>query len=570
MRFSGVMALVVVVGALGAGAYYAKERLAATTAAPSAQYATAVATKGTMVADVLGYGSLQPVVEAPLHVQASGQVQKIDVQQGDVVHKGEVLAQLTNSQLVSQIAKDKLAVQKALQTLADALDVSASQAMTVSANSSIPVTAPQTGRLEGITLAVGSSVKQGDPVGTIVDDKQVVMDINLVPYDEAHAAVGDPVQVRFSQFAGYVTGTLTSVASNPVPRSSGFTYPAKVTLQNPGLLVKGMSGRVTITENGAPYPVGTATLSGYGKSTTVVSPITGTVEKLAAQANSWVTSGQTLMTLGGPSATSAIDAERTSVTNAESTLKQAEQQEASLTVTSALNGTVGYLFLQAGETVKAGQVFGQVFNSTSMTLTIHVSELQISSVHTGQSVLVTTPGIPGKVFDGKVASISTTGTSQNGLATFGVQISVAATSGLKPGMTADARIVVATVKNALLVPVEAVLPQGTGAEVEILKSGKLAAMPVKVGLVNSTQAQILSGLQPGDVVVTGAAGSVPGAVASGTTTRKTSTSTTVSKASTGTASSGTAPTRRPGPAAAVGKGNSLPSTQSAFRIKGTT
>lgn len=510
MRLRGIVALVIVLAALAAGGYYAKQRLTKATAAPAPEYATAKAETGTMVADVLGYGTLSPVLEAPLQVSASGTVEKVDVQQGQTVHTGEVLAQLSNPQLGAQITQDEQALQNATQNLADALDVPVSQAMSTAADSAIPVIAPQSGRVQDLHVQIGSSVKQGDPLASIVDDKEVTMDINLLPYDEAHAQVGDPVVVRFSKFAGHVDGQLTQVAANPAPSSTGFVYPSVVTLPNPGLLTPGLMGQVIITENGAPYPVpGEVAISGYGQATAVSSPITGTVQTLTAQANSWVDSGQTIMTLGGPAAISAIEQLRTAVINAQNTLGQDEREQASLTVTSTLNGTVGYLYLQPGQRVQSGQNFGEVFNSQNMDLSIQVSELQISSVHVGQKVEVTTPGLPGKVFRGTVASINTIGNSQNGLSTFGVQVNVAATSGLRPGMTADARIVVATVHNALMVPVEAVLPNGTGAEVEILRNGELATVPVRVGLVNDTEAQILSGLQPGAVVVTGAAGGVP-------------------------------------------------------------
>lgn len=518
MRLRGVIALVVVLAALAAGGYYAKQRLLKATAPPAPQYATAKAVLGTMVADVLGYGTLNPVVEAPLQISAAGTVEKVDVAQGDTVHQGEVLAQLSNQSLVNQIAQDETAVQNAMQTLADTLDVPVSQAMSTSADSAIPVIAPQSGRLQNLSLQVGSPVKQGAQVGTIVNDKQVTMNVNLVPFDEANAQVGDPVTVRFSNFSGSVTGQISQIAPNPEPTSAGFVYPAIITLPNPGLLAPGLQGQVVITENGTPYPIpGKVAISGYGQSTQVDSPITGTVESLAAQANAWVVGGTTIMTLGGPAAISAIEQDRTAVLNAENTLSQAEQQQASLTVTSTLNGTVGYLYLQPGQRVQSGQDFGEIFNAQNMDLTIQVSELQIASVNMGQKVEVTTPGLPGRVFAGTVASINTIGSAQNGLSTFGVHINVGATSGLRPGMTADARIVIATVPNALMVPVEAVLPQGTGAEVEILQAGKLETVSVKVGLVNDTQAQILSGLQPGEVVVTGAAGTIPAAAATSTT-----------------------------------------------------
>jgi HlyD family secretion protein len=510
MRVRGLVALLLVAGLLAGGGYYARRRLAAAAAQPAAPvYATAQVTRGPLVADVLGFGPLQPDFLAPLTAPTAGTVDQVFVHQGDVVHKGQVLAKLSNPELANRIQQDQVRLQKDLQALAAALGVPVDQALAASANvASIPVDAPQTGRVVKWHVAVGDSVHQGDTLAEIVDDSRVVIDTGLVPYDFQRAAVGDAVTVHFDDFAGEgVAGTITSISPNPVPDKGGFfVYPATITLVNPGLLQPGMQGEATIHTATGDYPLPKPVrITGYGQSTVVVSPVAGTVQGLAVQENGWVQKGQRLATLGGPDALTAVAQARAQVDADQTTLQEDQQTERQLTVTSDLDGTVGAWFVQPGQRVGQGQPLGTVFNSQSMNLTIQVSELQVANVQPGQQVIVTVPGLPGKTFRGRVTGVDTMGAVQNGLATFGVHIAVDATSGLRPGMTADARIVVQTVPDAVLVPVEAVIQQGSQAEVEVLRDGRPVAVPVTVGLVNDRYAQITSGLEPGETVITGMA-----------------------------------------------------------------
>ncbi len=520
MRARGVVALLLVLGILGGGIYLARQRLTGAAAKPAApQYATATVSQGPLVADVLGFGPLQPDFLAPLQASASGTVSQAMVQQGDVVHKGEVLAVLTDPQLGATIQKDQVTLQQDEQALASALGVPVARAMQDSvAAGGIPVTAPQTGRATEVDVQVGSAVKQGEVLAKIVDDSHVIIQAGLVSYDYQVASVGDRVTVRFDQFDGDVAGTITSISPNPTPENGYLVYPATITLVNPGLLAPKDQGYLTIyTQTGQYTLPSEVSISDYGQSTVVSSPVDGTVENVTVQQNGWVQQGQDLMTIGGPSATTAIAQLRAQVTQDQTTLADDEQTQKDLTVVSTLDGTVGNWFVQTGQRVQQGQPLGTVFNSQSMNLTIQVNELQVANVHPGQQVVVTAPGLPGKTFTGRVTGVDTMGNTQNGLATFGVHIAVDATAGLLPGMTADARIVVQSVADAIQVPIEAVVQQGTQAEVELLQDGRPVAVPVTVGLVNDQDAQITSGLQAGETVITGMAGqSLPGLGQAGT------------------------------------------------------
>ncbi len=511
VRVRGLVAGALVLAAVGGGAYYARKRLAVAAAPAKPVYAVAHAHRGTMVADVVGFGPLNPQFANGLQIPVTGTVVKVDVHQGSVVHRGEVLATLRNPSIVDTIQQDKVRLQRDEQALATTAGVPLSQVSGVQPNRGITVYAPQTGRVVHLKAAQGQTVTSGQVLATVVDDAKVVMQAGLVPYDYQVAAVGDPVTVRFSQFAGHVDGVITAISPNPTPSQGVVTYPATIQLQNPGLVTPGLKGRVTIQTPHGTYTLPHKTVvSGYGRSTVINAPVAGTVQSVGVQDNGWVTNGQPLLVLGGSGAVTAIEQAQATVAQDLTTLHIDEQHLKALTVRSKLNGVVGFLNLNAGESVNSGQFFGNVFNNSSMNLNINVDELQVANVHAGQPVEITSPGLPGRVFQGRVQNVASMGqNSQNGLATFSVAITVSHTSALKPGMTADARIVIRTVKNALLVPVWALIQQGTHTEVEVLQDGAPQPVRVKVGLVNSHWAQILSGLKSGAPVVTGMAGQAP-------------------------------------------------------------
>ena len=76
---------------------------------------------------------------------------------------------------------------------------------------------------------------------------------------------------------------------------------------------------------------------------------------------------------------------------------------------------------------------------------------------------------------------------------------------LLSGMTAEVEVVAAEARNALLVPVEALREMSPGEyAVFVVKSdGELEMRPVEVGLMDFTNAEILDGLELGDIVSVG-------------------------------------------------------------------
>jgi multidrug efflux pump subunit AcrA (membrane-fusion protein) len=133
-----------------------------------------------------------------------------------------------------------------------------------------------------------------------------------------------------------------------------------------------------------------------------------------------------------------------------------------------------------------------------------VDEIDIMKVSQGEPATITVDAIPNKTFTGKVQFISPFGALSSSVVKFTTFIAVDPTDApLKGGLTATATITAANEKNVLLVPVSYILTTRNGSMVMVLNSqtGNPERRQIKVGVQTSEYAEVLSGLQEGDKVV---------------------------------------------------------------------
>ena len=77
-----------------------------------------------------------------------------------------------------------------------------------------------------------------------------------------------------------------------------------------------------------------------------------------------------------------------------------------------------------------------------------------------------------------------------------------ATKSLTPGSFAKVKLVLGEDENALLVPNTVIIPQGRKKQIFLFKGGKAMPAEVVTGVRDSTNIQILQGVNPGDTVIT--------------------------------------------------------------------
>jgi HlyD family secretion protein len=195
-------------------------------------------------------------------------------------------------------------------------------------------------------------------------------------------------------------------------------------------------------------------------------------------------------------------------------------------IVSPVDGTVVSRNITVGQTVAASFQTPTLFliasDLTKMEVDASVSESDIGRVSNGSTASFSVEAYPDHPFQGLVTEVRQAPQTVQNVVTYDVVINAPNPDRLlKPGMTANVHITVDARQNALIVPDQALRfsPGASGGgggrqggvgqdRVWVLQSGQPVQVPVKVGLNNGTQAEILSGnLQPGDrVIVSGTAG----------------------------------------------------------------
>ncbi len=212
----------------------------------------------------------------------------------------------------------------------------------------------------------------------------------------------------------------------------------------------------------------------------------------------------------GYASPSVVEEARSGVDGLKANLEALESEVASSEI-SLKNATVRAPFdgIVAARSVEPGQIIGA--GSPLMTIVdLDVMEMQGNAVIStgpliavGQSVKVVADGLSERSFDGIVDRINPVASS--GTRTIPVYIRIDNEGGpLRGGMFATGEIVVDARDDALAMPVEAIREDAEGDYVLRIKDGKLERAGVEQGKTWNAgrMVDIVSGLQPGDTVVT--------------------------------------------------------------------
>jgi RND family efflux transporter MFP subunit len=133
-------------------------------------------------------------------------------------------------------------------------------------------------------------------------------------------------------------------------------------------------------------------------------------------------------------------------------------------------------------------------------LAIPVPESFVHYVHLGDQVSVQVPSL-GKTFPGTVSRFSVEVTDDT--RTMHTEVDIQNKDGLLvPGLYAEATVVLEKLNDALAVPLQAVDHDGDASMVDVVgPSGKVETRQVKLGLQTATDAAVLAGLNPGEMIV---------------------------------------------------------------------
>lgn len=259
----------------------------------------------------------------------------------------------------------------------------------------------------------------------------------------------------------------------------------------------------------------------------------------------------------------SISAANFGVQSAEASLKESRENLNKTSIFAPVDGTISKLSVEKGERVvgtemMAGTEVMRLANLNEMEVSVDVSESDIIRVTVGDTAMIEIDAYLNREFIGVVTEIANSANSSQAMTTdqvtnFTVKVRIARDSykdlipadkptfsPFRPGMSATVEIQTKKMYDVTAVPVQAVTTRDTNATnsaeatnviveedqdtdekaskskpgsgskktaihecVFIIKDGKVSLRPVKTGIQDNLNIQILEGLKPGEEVVTG-------------------------------------------------------------------
>jgi HlyD family secretion protein len=191
------------------------------------------------------------------------------------------------------------------------------------------------------------------------------------------------------------------------------------------------------------------------------------------------------------------------ISQAESALEIARLNLADALLVAPFDGVVSAVNLRLGEPAPAALPAVALADLSRFFLDVLVDEVDVASVAVGQPVSVTLDALPDLVLPAAIERIAPAAQANAGVVSYPVRLALSgAADALRGGMTATAAIVVAEVRDVVLVPNWAVRrDRDTGqAFVGVLRAGAIEDVPVVLGLRDEEYSQVLEGLAAGDIV----------------------------------------------------------------------
>ncbi|SDF42514.1 efflux RND transporter periplasmic adaptor subunit [Sporolituus thermophilus] len=179
------------------------------------------------------------------------------------------------------------------------------------------------------------------------------------------------------------------------------------------------------------------------------------------------------------------------------------QPNTHMAVRAQFGGTVLEKQVLPGAYIMPGEKLYAVSDLSSVWLYVDLYEKDVANVQVGQTVTVTTPAYPGETFTGVVSFINPV--LDDATRTVKVRVEMANPAGkLKPNMFAQATIKV-PLGETVVIPASSLLDTGKRKIVFVAQGeDTFVKRDIVIGQEANGYIQVLSGLQPGEVVVTAA------------------------------------------------------------------
>ncbi len=446
--------LIVVMLAGGGGYGYYKWRQTQTSGTQTQTLQTATVRQGDLIIRASGTGTLIAVTESDLVFGVSGKLKSLQVEVGDKVEAGQLLAELDDSTQETAVAQAK---QNLLELTSPAAIASAQQSV-----------AQYQQDIYNDEIALANLTTKYNQA--LIDDAYAAYVIAKDNYEKALERNADALKL--------------SQDDPKYARAYQDVYDYQLAMKN----ALGIYNLYTGYSNPAKVAEAKAQVA---------------LDKANLQEAQYYLAALT----GGEVPEDATGTALAQLNQAKLDLQSAEDDLEATKLYAPFAGMVMAINAQVGESVGSTSAVLTLADLSKANIQFYMDESDWSNIKVGYDVEVTFDALPDQVFTGKVIEVmpslvTVQGSSMiEGLAQLDSSIEEIQ---LPVYVAASVDVIAAQAKNAILVPVEALHEISTGKyAVFVMKNGTPTLTMVEVGLKTDTFAEIKSGLSVRDVVTTG-------------------------------------------------------------------
>ena len=451
---------------------------------PSAQ--TVVVTRGSVTGAVETTGTVSATESIDLGFSRGGTIGTLPVSVGSQVATGQVLATLSNGDLVAARDGAQAALEAQQAKLADL----------------------QAGARPEELATARIAVEQAIESGYIAADDAVH---NKVDQFINNPRTVQPTLTFLTTNQQITTDTLAlRVSAESMLSSWHDTLPELSNVLDTDLIADAKTARDHLDDVNALLDAAAASLTSaipantnssavlYGYQTNIAAARANVSAALAT-----LNSAEGHLALDVAGATSdQVAAQEAAVAAAQASLDAANVDLAHSVIRAPIAVTIVRQDGNTGEVVAAGQSFISLNSNAHFEVKTLVSEVDMAKIKVGQTATVRLDAYPDSTFSATVVAIDPSATITSGVPAYKVTVQFTdADARIKAGLTANLSIDIGGANDTLVVPQSAIITQGTQTYVLVIKGSVRTLTPVVVGTIdNSGNAQIVSGISEGDRV----------------------------------------------------------------------
>ena len=175
-------------------------------------------------------------------------------------------------------------------------------------------------------------------------------------------------------------------------------------------------------------------------------------------------------------------------------------QIAKTEIRAPFDGIVGLKYVSEGSYISSATSIATLQNILAVKIDFSIPEKYVNDILRESEITFTVPGTE-KKYKGRIFAIEPKIDPTTRTVTMRA-ICTNTDEKIFPGAFANIEVVLKEIKNTLMVPTEAIIPELKSQKVFVFKNGQAASQSVETGIRTDTKIQITKGLQPGDTVIT--------------------------------------------------------------------